>query len=233
MLSTPKPRCLGLTTRFLIAIIATAVCLNAESRAVSPLPTACDTATSKDDGSVESGYGFVPSATTGTYVQAFDSSELKGTYLTSVCLCFMKTRGDRDIEFELVVFEDAGGHPAQKPLASIKASQKNVAPSKGEAGAFVEVQLPSLKLPAGRVYIGARWDPSQEKFLFICNDQSEETTKTDVYFSEDRKPAWSSVEEARDPIFLPHRAIMVRPNTSDKPVTIKPSASSAPTPSSN
>lgn len=192
----------------------------------------CQTAVAKDDGSVESGYGFVPTATTGTYVQAFDRSELKGTHLYSVCLCFMKTRPDQDINFEVVVFGDNSGQPAVEPIAIVPGSQAGVATSKKSAGEFIEVELPNVALPKGTVYIGARWNPSEEKFLFICNDQTESSPKTLVFFSEDQTPNWTSVLTARDPLFLPHRAIMVRANSSTRPAELKATVSSAPEPPS-
>ena len=179
--------------------------------------SSCSDMVAKDDGSLESGYGFVPSAKVGTYVQAFDRSELRGKYLTSVCLCFLKTRGDVDVEFDVVVYRDQGGRPGRRPIVRVAGSQKGVASSKEEAGAFVEVEMPWVKLPEGTVYIGAEWDPSEEQFLFICNDQSNAQPKTPAFFSEDPKAIWTSVFTAKDPIFRPHRALLVRAQASNQP----------------
>lgn len=189
---------------------------------VQPPSDACEGMATKDDGSVESGYGFVPSAKLGTYVQAFDRSQLTGEYLTSVCLCFLKTRGDRDVEFEVVVYADHGGRPAGEPIATVAGSQTGVAGSKEEAGAFVEVPMPDVRLPQGTVYVGARWDPSEEQFLFLCNDQSATDPKTPAFFSENPSSGWTSVFNAKDPIFKPHRAVMVRARASAEPLGITP-----------
>ncbi|MBZ0114056.1 MAG: hypothetical protein K8J08_16450 [Thermoanaerobaculia bacterium] len=205
-----------------------------DSPAVPSGPT-CQGLTALDDSTVESGYGFVPSATTGTYVQEFESKDLGGGYLTSVCLCFLKTRPDYDIDFEVVVYGDSNGVPAAEPIAAVAASQRGVARSKKTAGAFVQVPMPNVPLPPGKVYIGARWNPSEESFLFICNDQSPAEPKVPVFFIEDRAKAWTSVFSAKDPIFRPHRAIMVRAGAEAEPAPVKPvsivgTASAAPVP---
>ena len=68
----------------------------------------------------------------------------------------------------------------------------------------------SLAFAPGSSFIGARWDPSKANHLFVCNDISESTRKVDVFFKEDRLPVFAHVDQSPDPIFRPHKAILVR-----------------------
>jgi hypothetical protein len=164
-----------------------------------------------DDGQVDSGYSFVPSASEGTYLQYFDSALFSRRELETICICWLKTRQDRkDVAFEVVFFEKVGNAPAAEPYAWVSAMADEVPDSVKTAGEFVEVDVRGVSLPESGGFIGVRWDPSEESFLFLCNDRSEETAKTEVYFHEDRARGWADVKTARDPIFKPHRAVMVR-----------------------
>jgi hypothetical protein len=186
--------------------------LLAAQEAPAAKPTqACGGGVVLDDGQVDSGYSFVPSATEGTYVQYFDSKLFPSRHLKSVCVCWLKTRQDRkDVAFEVVFFEKVGLQPAVRPYAWVPGVVGEVAESVAAAGELVEVDVRGVQLPADGAFIGVRWNPSEEQFLFICNDRSEGTDKTEVFFNEDRARGWTDVKKAKDPIFVPHRAIMVR-----------------------
>jgi len=177
--------------------------------AAAPAP-ACAGGAIKDDGTVETGYGFVPSATFGEYLQKFHADELASAAMDKVCVCWLKTRGERDIAFEVMFYEDAGGQPAATPYAVVPATATGVAESVDTAGRFTEVDVSGVTLAAGISYIGARWNPSQAKFLFICTDTSDATEVVDVFFREDRARRWSNAIDAHDPIFTNHRSILVR-----------------------
>jgi hypothetical protein len=164
----------------------------------------------KDDGSVETGYGFVPQAVDGVYLQEFNSNEFRNRAIETVCVCWLKTRLGSEIDFEVVFYEDAGGVPASIPYASVPGTAVDVPNSVQAAGAFWEVDVSGVTLPPGKSYIGARWDPSQGKFLFICTDQSEETPLANVFFKEDLATSWTHVSNSKDPMFRGHRAILVR-----------------------
>ncbi len=164
----------------------------------------------KDDGTVESGYGYVPSAKMGQYVQKFSSDEFASPQLSKVCVCLLRTRDDDTIDFEVVFFGDAGGRPAAQPYATVPATANGVPKGVDAAGRFFEVDVSGVTLPTGTSYIGARWDPSASTFFFVCTDRSEETTWVDVFSMEDRAPVWINVKDSRDPIFKPHRSILVR-----------------------
>jgi len=185
----------------------------------------------KDDGSVDTGYGFVPSATEGTYVQAFSSGEFEHPFLDRVCVCWLKTRYDRDVEFEVQLYADVNGRPAASPLARVKASAKDVARSVADAGAFVDVDMHGVAIPEGPFFIGVQWNPSVAKFLFVCVDRGEATAKIPTFYREGAV-GWTSVEESRDPIFVPHRALMLRAISSEKkgapPILPKADASAPP-----
>lgn len=178
---------------------------------------ACSSGAVRDDGTVESGYGFVPSSTYGIYVQEMTSQAIGHPFFDSVCVCWLKTRGDRDVDFEVVVYEEENGRPAATPIYSVPATAHGVPKSVAEAGAFAEVDMGRLAVPKGTFFLGARWSPQEDAFLFVCVDRSEETEKRRVFFQESAIPRWVAVTESKDPIFAPHRAIMVRAVGTDTP----------------
>ncbi len=169
-----------------------------------------------DDGSAETGYGWVPSVIEGEYVQEFDSLLFTSRRLRSVCVCWLRTRPDTTIDFEVVFYRQVVDPkdrerliPADTPYAAFPASAE-VTPL-GIDESFFEVDVTNVVIPAGPSYIGVRWDASRDQFFFICADHTEETLPVEVFFRDDRaKGEWASVFETIDPIFRDHRAIMVR-----------------------
>ncbi len=182
-----------------------------EVAAAEPAPAVpCAGGAIKDDGSVETGYGFVPSATMGQYVQEFHSGELPSRELSEVCVCWLRTRDDSDIDFEVIFHQDVEGRPAPEPYATVAATATEVPNGVDAAGRFYPVDVSEVTLAEGTSYIGVRWDPSASQLFFVCTDTSEETEMVSVYSAEDRAPAWVHVKESRDPIFRPHRSILLR-----------------------
>ncbi len=176
-------------------------------------PAACADGLVPDDGSAESGYGWVPSVIEGEFVQEIDSSQLASRRLESVCICWLRTRADTTIDFEIVFYKeelvDGVAVPAAAPYAAIPASAE-VTPL-GIAESFFEIDATGIRIPRGRSFIGARWDASVDQFFFICVDQSEPTPLVEAFFRDDRsKGEWTSVFETTDPIFDEHRAMMIR-----------------------
>lgn len=164
----------------------------------------------RDDGSVETGYGYVPSATFGQYVQEVSSDQLASTELSKVCVCWLRSRQDSDLDFEVVFYESRGGRPADQPYATVAANASEVPKGVPEAGRFYEVDVSGVTLPEGTSFIGVRWDPSASTFFFVCTDTSEETERVNVFSMEDRSPRWTNVIHSPDPIFRPHKAVLVR-----------------------
>lgn len=164
----------------------------------------------KDDGSLETGYGWVPSAIDGRYVQRFDVFELNSRKLEELCVCWTRTRPDDEITFWVDLYRDRGGRPARDPEDSIQAVATLV-PSFPD-GAFYSIDLSEadLRSPTDIFYAGVRWDPSQDQFFFVCADQTPETPVVDGWFIDDRADEWASVLETGDPIFADHRAMMIR-----------------------
>lgn len=162
-----------------------------------------------DDGSAETGYGWVPNVPDGEYVQRFLSTQLPNRGLESVCVCWLRTRDDADVDFEIVFYEDEDGQPAAAPYAAVAASAE--VPPLGIVGTFVEVDVTGVTLPEGMSYIGARWNPSIDQFFFVCADTSPGTEPVEVFFRDElAEGVWTSVFESGDPIFNEHRALMVR-----------------------
>ncbi|MCG8458348.1 MAG: hypothetical protein MI919_18885 [Holophagales bacterium] len=176
-----------------------------------PAPSSpCSDGLVRDDGTIESGYGWVPSAIFGVYAQAFLQEELPAPGVERVCVCVLRTREDDSIDFEVVFYEDADGVPALEPFAAVPASTDGV--PKGLEGKWVEVVTGGVRLPSeGPVYIGVRWNPSVDQFFFVCDDQSPETPFTDLFFIDDRAEEWDAASTTIDPIFDDHRAALIRP----------------------
>lgn len=175
-----------------------------------PEPVTCAGGAIKDDGSVETGYGYVPSAVMGVYLQEFHSDDLPSRELSEVCVCWLRTRADDDLDFEVVFYEDLDGRPSQEPYAKFRSTATEVPKGVDAAGRFYSVDVSGTTLAEGKSYIGVHWNPSASKFFFVCTDTNEEAEYITVFSAEDRSPAWTNIKNSRDPIFAPHRAIMVR-----------------------
>lgn len=175
-------------------------------------PDDCSGGVIYDSGEVTTGYGFVPSATHGIYVQEFAVDDFTRRELDTVCVCWLRTRGeDHQVPFQVQLYEDVGGRPAEEPYYVRWATATDVPTSVAEAGRFYPVDVGGARIPpSGIFYIGVRWNPSRASFAFVCTDNTASVAKRQAWFREDRQPAWASVWTAKDPIFLPHRAIGVR-----------------------
>ncbi len=179
----------------------------------TPTP-ACTDGVIKDDGSLETGWGWVPSVQSGEYVQVYDRSEFRSRRLESVCVCWLRTRTDDSIDFDVVFYEESNeepGQPAEAPFAAVPTQATSV--PQGIVGAFYQVDVRGVTLPEeGTIYIGPRWNASADQFFFLCADTTPETPFTNVFFIDDRaKGEWSNIAETSDPIFQDHRAVLVRP----------------------
>lgn len=207
-----------------------------ETAPVAEPATDCRDGLVADDGSVETGYGFVPNSKEGIFVQRFDPQRAAATVFKAVCVCWLKTRGDRNIEFEVVLFEDQGGGPAPKPSFAhgATATAEQVAPDVKSAGSFVRVPLPPVPLPAGPFYLGVRWNPHTASHLFVCADKTPRGDDdgggagTPGFFREDVRPRWSSLEAAKDPNMKGHQALMIRAVLGPAPPVPAPANASAP-----
>jgi hypothetical protein len=164
-----------------------------------------------DDGTVETGYGFVLQALDGVYLQRLDAGDLPSRELEKVCLCWLKTKYSDDAAFEIVFYRDAGGVPEPEPYAKVPGVAREVPRSVDEAGRFYEFDVSGVTLPEGVSYVGAHWNPNANKYLFVCVDQSESAVEpVPVFFKEDQATGWTSVFDSRDPIFRGHRALLLR-----------------------
>ena len=170
----------------------------------------CSHGVVKDDGTLETGYGWVPSVVDGRYVQRFTYAELDSRKLEEVCVCWTRTGGDDEITFRVHLYRDSGGAPLLTPEASLEAVAVGV-PEFPE-GAFVSVDVSDadMRIPTDVSYIGVEWNPSDDTFFFVCADHSDPTPVTDGFFMDDRAGGWTSVLDTSDPIFAGHRAMMIR-----------------------
>jgi hypothetical protein len=175
-----------------------------------PLAAACADGVVKDDGQLETGYGFVPSAIWGMYVQEYNSAELESRDLERVCVCWLRTRQDADIDYEVVFFEKKEGRPAAEPFTSVKALAKAVPEGRASGGKFYDVDVKGVKVPEGSFYVGVRFNPGLNTHFFVCADHGPETGVVNTFQREDRAPGWQSVLVSDDPIFDSHRSAMIR-----------------------
>lgn len=164
----------------------------------------------KDDGDLESGYSFVPSAKMGIYLQEIHSEELPNRQLDSVCVCWLRTRDDADIDFDLVFYAKEQGLPAEMPYAIIRDAALAVPKGKEANGAFYDIEVPEIVVPEGVSYVGVTWDPSVDRFFFVCADHGPGVKVTPGFQRDDRSKGWEPVVGSADPIFQNHRAAMIR-----------------------
>ncbi|MEM7352787.1 MAG: hypothetical protein AAF657_18475 [Acidobacteriota bacterium] len=162
-----------------------------------------------DDGTAETGYGWVPSVVEGEFVQRIHSGQFPTRNLDSLCICWIRSQTDDTIDFEIVFYDEVDGVPGPLPYAVVPASA--VVPPVGITETFAEVDL-GVTIPVGPSYIGARWDASADRFFFVCTDTSDATEPVDVFFRDDRTKngIWTSVFVSNDPIFDAHRSMMIR-----------------------
>ncbi len=175
---------------------------------------ACEDGVVKDDGSVETGWGWIPSVSEGEYVQVYHSDEFPTREVDAVCVCWLRTRDDDEIDFEVVFYdsvldEDGDPQPADAPYAAIPATAVGV--PQGIVGAFTEVDVPEVGIPEGELYVGVRWNAAADRFFFVCADTTAETPRVDVFFRDEKAEGWDNIFATSDPIFVDHRAILVRP----------------------
>lgn len=164
----------------------------------------------KDDGSLETGYGWVPSAVDGRYVQRFDVNEFGSRKVAEVCICWTHSRPDDEVSFKVQLYRDRAGRPARIPEASVEAVATLVPTFPDGAFYSVDVSEFDMNIPTTVFYLGVQWDPSEDEFFFVCADQSPTTPVVDGFFVDDRAEDWASVLESQDPIFADHRAMMIR-----------------------
>ncbi len=211
-----------------------AFCATALAQPLAPDPSVrgevgggedCADGVVSDDGSAETGYGWVPSVIEGEYVQEFSSSDFASRRLESVCICWIRTMPDATIDFEIVFYAgeivDGEAAPAAVPYAAVPASAEVV--PVGITESFFEVDVTGVMIPHGKSFIGARWDASSDQFFFICADHEDPAPPdavardpvagdpVEVFFRDDRSHGeWTSVFDTSDPIFVGHRAMLVR-----------------------
>lgn len=176
----------------------------------------------KDDGTVESGYGWIPSVVEGIYVQQFRGDELESGRVDRVCLCWLRSQADTSLDYEVVFYEDVDGIPAATPFASFPATASGVPYAVASGGAFYEVEVPDLVVPRGVFYVGARWDASRDQYFFLCADRSPTTEPVLGFYIDDRADEWTSTLDTPDPIFDDYRALMIRPASGRQPAAAVP-----------
>jgi len=170
----------------------------------------CSDGVVKDDGSLETAYGWVPSVVDGRYVQRFQHTEFRSRKMEEVCICWTRTQGDDEVSFRVQLYRDVGGRPARSPEASVEAVATLVPVFPDGAFYSIDVFDADMHASTNVFYIGVQWDPSEDGFFFVCADHTETTPEVDGFFVDDRAEDWASVLESNDPIFDGHRAMMIR-----------------------
>ncbi|MEO1083261.1 MAG: hypothetical protein AAFY88_03380 [Acidobacteriota bacterium] len=171
---------------------------------------ACADGVKLEDGTIETGYGFVTTATKGEYVQRFDSKLFPSRNITEVCVCWIRGSRVNKVDFEVVFYEEVNGRPVDEPYAAVKASSEGLPFRKANAGRFFPAAIEGVTIPEGGSYIGVRFNPSVSKQIFVCADQSEGTAAVPGFQREDRAKGWDNMLQSRDWIFGKHRALSIR-----------------------
>lgn len=163
-----------------------------------------------DDGTLESGYGWVPSVVDGRYIQRFEAADFRSRKMSEICVCWTRNQGDDEVAFQVQLYRDRAGQPARDPVASVEVVATAV-PTFPD-GAFYSVDVSDLDFhaPTDAFYLGVRWDPSEDQFFFVCVDQTPSTPVVDGWYTDDRANGWANVLDSNDPTFLLHRAMMIR-----------------------
>ncbi len=183
----------------------------------------------RDDGTVETGFGFVPTQASGTYVQVFENRSEDPVTIREVCACFIKSRGEQEVDFDIVAYRATESGPSAIPFYVAKGQGSVAARRSADAGDFLTTPT-ELVLPPGRSYVGVRWDPSANRFLHVCADSSEAVESSQVYYRDGASKGWTETTASRDPIFRNNRAIFVRLSPQAAPQSISGTASSPPRP---
>lgn len=171
---------------------------------------ACAAGVVLDDGTLETGYGWVPSVTDGRYVQRFERADFVSRRMEEVCICWTRNRSDDEISFSVQLYRDQGGRPAFEPQASLEAVATMVPTFPDGAFYTVDVSGIDMRAVTDVFYLGVQWDPSRDQYFYVCADHSQGTPVVDGWFIDDRADEWTSVLDTFDPIFLNHRAMLVR-----------------------
>ncbi len=177
----------------------------------SPSGDGCEEGEVPDDGTVEAGYGWLPSITYAGFVERFDAPSLSSG-LERVCICVMQAMNfppDFEQQFQIVVYDDDGlGGAPGTVLASIPAIATNV--RIGLPGAFyaynIAGQVPFLPSD-GSIFIGIEWQPNVEQDFFICVDK--DSPPHGGYTMSDTFPEWTPIQESST-VFSDYGALVVR-----------------------
>lgn len=188
---------------------------------------ACSGGAVKDDGSLETGYGWIPSVVEGIFVQEFTHTELGGSTMVSVCVNWLRTREDEDLDFDVVFYRQLDGIPAPVPYAVVPATALGVPEGVASGGQFYDVDVSGVPVEGSTVYIGVRWNASVHRYFFVAVDTSTATLPVGGFFIDDRADEWTSVFETGDPIFRGHRAMMIRARAEPEDVASIPAVSRA------
>ncbi len=126
----------------------------------------------KDDGTLETGYGWVPSAVDGRYVQRFEAAEFRSRKMEEICICWTRTRPDDEVTFIVQLYRDRGGRPARSPDASIEVVATLV-PTFPDGG-FYSVDVSDIDFHAQTdiFYLGVQVESvGRRVFLCLCRQE--------------------------------------------------------------
>jgi len=171
---------------------------------------ACSQGVVLDDGTLETGYGWVPSAVDGRFVQRFERADFISRRIENVCICWTRNRTDDEIAFQVQLYRDRGGRPTFEPEAAVEAVATMVPDFPDGAFYTVDVSGIDMRAVTDVFYLGVQWDPSEDQFFYVCADHSDGMPVVDGWFIDDRASEWTSVLDTIDPIFQNHHAMLIR-----------------------
>jgi hypothetical protein len=186
------------------------LCVFLAAAATAAAQETCAGGAVKDDGSPETGYGWVPSVVEGIFVQEFSEAELGGREMVSVCVSWLRTREDEDLDFDVVFYRQVDGIPAPAPYAVVPTRALAVPAGVASGGRFYDVDVTGVPVAGSTVYIGVRWNASVHRFFFVGVDTNPVTLRVEGFYIDERADEWTAISESGDPIFRGHRAMMIR-----------------------
>ncbi|HEX4955926.1 MAG TPA: hypothetical protein VF017_21265 [Thermoanaerobaculia bacterium] len=179
----------------LLALAAALLATSAFAQEPAPRATpSCGGGLRYDDGSFE---GTVSVAGLST-LDAVMAVEIPAATpkLDQLCVCWTRRGGSPNVSFDLVYYRanGAGGGPGDLigGLGGLTAPNVPLYP----ATAFYSFNVAPLgvTLPAGKVFLGASWDPTAQAQAYLCGDENG-THPRQTFYSADLGVSWADLGE--------------------------------------
>ncbi|MGY6586858.1 MAG: S8 family serine peptidase [Wenzhouxiangella sp.] len=165
-----------------------------------------------DNGTIQNGYSGNPAVASEVEILERYSVPVNGT-LGTVCISYLTLAGGpASLDFEIVVRAADGvdGTPGTL-LGAVSATAEGLGQGLPPGGIpqwfTVDMSAANITVPAGNVFVGARWEPQSPTNVFLAGDQDSPTTG--IAFFRTNGGSWGQMGTAD--LFANYRHLMVRP----------------------